>query len=844
MHFLFLGIGELSFWLQAWRGIMMLLCKLIYKLIAGLFQLFITVSRLNILSSDEIAPIYQRVTMILTIVMVFYVTFEFVKYVIQPDTFSDKEKGAGKLVYRMILVVVLIAFVPKIFSLGYQFQNRIIENQVLSKVILGKKSMDFKTYGYDFSANVLSLFYNVDEEVCGSKCSEAESLVNTNLERLRKSGDTKYLDDSLNEANKVTIDGETRQRPIINFDGLFAVVVGGFIVYILILYSIDVGTRYAQLIFLQIMSPVAIISYISPKKDGMFSKWTKQCITTYIDLFIRLAIIYFVLLIVQVLGTAYDNGNLFEGLGEISGFMKVLCYIVLVMGLLVFANKAPKMLSELLPSSGAAGIGFGLKGADRVAPMAARAIGASAGGLVGMVDKTASRAINEHRRRKKIRDERTENGLPTDRASMRQALREVRQAARNARQKFNRQRQRLEEMSNKLNNQEITREEFDEFKRNHYDKAKAELNEARSKYAKLQNDSYGALIGLQGLSAALSGLTIGVKTGFGATKVEDIGKKISETAKNIKTDELSRMQFLQEGGNATISGSVQKTITKLQQTVGIKTASEIIKDEIKTIEAHVKANDSLASMEKGVKSAQDSSEDRSGKKIESKEQKIRVINDEDVRKLNDDIGNDKNGLGITIGKGQTTSEIYSMYEAKANTLRSNADAASKEAVRMRMNKDVEGISDETIQKAQDYADSLSAQAVAAENAKEQALKHLKRYGITRTLRGDIKTENGEKIDAVLAANIDTMRQAIENARSNPSTIEYLRGKLTPEQFAAFENNNILDFDTYDAIQGILTSHTVELANINSGLNETVRAINASSATDAANATANATGGKK
>ena len=62
--------------------------------------------------------------------------------------------------------------------------------------------------------------------------------------------------------------------------------------------------------------------------------------------------------------------------------------------------------------------------------------------------------------------------------------------------------------------------------------------------------------------------------------------------------------------------------------------------------------------------------------------------------------------------GQTTSEIYSMYEAKANTLRSNADAASKEAVRMRMNKDVEGISDETIQKAQDYADSLSAQAVA------------------------------------------------------------------------------------------------------------------------------------
>ena len=60
-------------------------CNLIYWLISKLFQLFMIVSQLNILSSDEIGPIYERVTLILTIVMVFYITFEFVKYVVQPD---------------------------------------------------------------------------------------------------------------------------------------------------------------------------------------------------------------------------------------------------------------------------------------------------------------------------------------------------------------------------------------------------------------------------------------------------------------------------------------------------------------------------------------------------------------------------------------------------------------------------------------------------------------------------------------------------------------------------------------------------------------------------------------
>lgn len=930
MQFLFLGIGELPLWQQAIRGIGILLCKFIYWLISLLFQLFMTVSRLNILSSDEIGPIYQRITMILTIVMVFYITFEFVKYVVQPDTISDKEKGVGNIALKMIIVILLIAFVPKIFSMGYELQNRVIETQVFSKVILGKKGSDLNNFGGDFSANIFSLFYTVDYDVCEDQCKEAQQLIDSNLYKLRTEGSTKYLDNGINEANKVTIDGDTRQRPIINFDGFLAIVVGVFILYILALYSIDVGTRYAQLLFLQIMAPVAIMGYLTPKKDNVFSKWGKQCITTYIDLFIRLAIIYFVLLLIQVLGSAYDSGNLFEGLGNISTSLKMFTYIVLVMGLLVFANKAPKMLQELFPSSGSAGIGFGLKGSDRVAPMAARAIGTSAGGLSGMVRKTGTRLKNENARRREIKQDRLEKGLPTDRAAMRKALNADRKASKASKRNLKDRTKELEGARNKITAAEnaienakkngtyeankarldndlvkakqnfaavksggdarvsentkreleiaqknltdkkadgsydkMTKEEKDKLDnaikkaqekynaeaRNSYNQAKTDYNVAASKYAKSQNENYGAYIGLQGLGAAVSGLFTGAATGFEATKLEDIKKKIQEVSKNIKESETARIKYLQEGGGATIQASVQRTITQLQQKVGIKTASEIIKEEVKGIEAKVKVNESQASLEKSIKTAQDAIEARSEKKIKDKEQIIAVSTKEDVDKLNKAIGNDKNGSGIQIKVGQTTSQIYAMYENKATTAHAQADAANAELTKAEMN----GTATDEMRI---YAKQKEEEAGKADDNARAALKQLRNYGATRTMRGDIGKitiidEFGnlvvEKEDGLLTTNVNTLNQAIENVRNNSESVKYMQdeyalGRTDEHTYNVFINNNIRDYDEMDTIKTKFSNHASALENETSALKETVRAINESSATDAANA--NAAGGNK
>ena len=382
---------KLATWREAIRGLMAFLCNWIYSIMSFCYDLFNNISEVDILTSKDVQPIYNRITMIITIVMVFYVTFQFVKYVVQPDAMTDKEKGAGNLVYKIIIVIVLIAFVPKIFNLAYGVQKTVIKTNVISKVILGNQaSTGDANVGSAFSASVFNMFYYVDEENISETCHdgiECGSLVNLNISNLKNDGKLNSIYLGLNETDK-------NDEPLITFefDGLLAVIVGGFICYILFLYCIDVGTRWAQLLYLQLIAPIPIISYISPKKDGMFQKWVKQCTTTYIDLFLRVAIINIMLLLCDTLLKSKIAGEIAPD-GS-TKMMTTLMYVVLIMGVMLFAHKAPKMLAELFPKGGAASgnFGVGLKsGKERLAPtmstlnLGKRAVGGAAGGIAGAV---------------------------------------------------------------------------------------------------------------------------------------------------------------------------------------------------------------------------------------------------------------------------------------------------------------------------------------------------------------------------------------------------------------------------------------------------------------------------
>lgn len=349
---------------------------LIYGLIVVIFRLFTNLSQLDILSADQTNGIYQRVTMVITIVMVFYITFEFVKYVVQPDTISDKEKGVGKIGMRIVIAILLIAFIPTIFNLGMRLQNKILSTNVISKVILGQDSFDFKDAGSNFAGDVFSAFYRVDYSKCGSleECQKAQNKVDEVINLFKE-------DSGLLALVEGTWYSLSDVDDTIQYDGLLAVVFGAFILYVVFLYCIDLGVRYIQLIFLQIIAPIAAISYIVPQKDGMFQKWTKQVTTTYLDVFIRVAILYFMLLIVSILSNSLDFFEMSKNGNQINIFE----YLFVIAGLLIFVQRAPKLLEELLPfKGGAASIGYGFSGKSRFEP-----IGKTVGTMLKPVAGTA-----------------------------------------------------------------------------------------------------------------------------------------------------------------------------------------------------------------------------------------------------------------------------------------------------------------------------------------------------------------------------------------------------------------------------------------------------------------------
>lgn len=358
------------------------LCSIIYGLIVIMFNIFNSITELDFLSTDKVSGIYQRLTMIITIVMVFYITFAVVKYIVSPDTVTDKEKGAGKIVMRIVIAILLIAFIPTIFNIGYELQGRILKTNVISKVIFGQEDWDYKSAGSNFAGDTFAAFYRVNTSNCKTEadCSKAQAKVDSVIQSWKK-------DQGLWALTKANASEIVDFDNTIQFDGLLAVIFGCFVLYVLFSYNLDMVTRYIQLIFLQLMAPVAVISYIAPQKDNMLKKWAKQCATTYLDLFIRISILYFMLLIVSILSSSFDFYELSKNGQQINIFM----YILIIAGLLIFVQRAPKLIKELFPSSeGAASIGFGFNAKDRIEPLKKsintikKPIAATAGAVAGV----------------------------------------------------------------------------------------------------------------------------------------------------------------------------------------------------------------------------------------------------------------------------------------------------------------------------------------------------------------------------------------------------------------------------------------------------------------------------
>ena len=534
------------------------ICNAIYSLISILFDVFYSLANIRILNARyevngvwhdaPITIIYKRVTLLLGIIMVFYVTFQFIKYVLEPDTFSDKEKGGEKLVFKLIAVVVLMGTVPTIFDKAYDIQRLILNSHLIDKVLIGHTDTEMSSFGKSMSASVFSVFYYLDDVTSkdfdcknGITCQET---INMNISNLATTGSMPMITSGLGiEVND--------NKFAIHFDAWFAMGVGLFLCYILVLYVIDIGVRVAQLTYLQIIAPIPIISYLSPKKDGMFQKWVKQCVVTFLDVFIRLFIIYFMLLVISNINISSIGESINASVDETT---KTWVYIALILGLLLFAQKAPKLIQELFPNMGAAMGNFGLKPGDRMPALAAKAAAMGLAGASALARKTIGRTANalKHNRREKkaagIDDYKQKKKDYRRAMRNKSATKEEKKAAKEAKDKakaaykenYGGNKKKLKDAQAKY---KAAKKDGDSAK---IEEARKNLHEERDKYqtAKHKKDSItGALF-----SGVITGTATGMIQGSKAKDLKSIGSAVKSAGKAASQQVKAHSDWKEQGG--------------------------------------------------------------------------------------------------------------------------------------------------------------------------------------------------------------------------------------------------------------------------------------------------------
>lgn len=354
MNNLFFIMYERGFLWNGIRGFCSWLDLVAYTLFSWVMQLIFDIAAVSTSSvfNNFYDGIQSRIYALLAIFMLFKITISMLTYLVNPDSMNDKSQGVGKLSMRIIVsLVMLIAF-----PIAFQFLNRVQPHimEALPRVILATNtSLSADNYDAEYGGQMEQIgeqiafmtyhgvFFNTE---CGDRGEGGENDLSFGCFQYNDNTVATAVD-HINDA----ADGDSDHYrydyfPIVGF--VTAIVM----TLILLGYAVDVSIRVFKLIILQVIAPIPIISYMDPKssKDGAFNKWVKMVISVWLDLFIKLGIIYFVMLVISELISSQVISNLTRELFGNNGPRGGLVLIALIVGLLFFAKDAPKFIADAM----------------------------------------------------------------------------------------------------------------------------------------------------------------------------------------------------------------------------------------------------------------------------------------------------------------------------------------------------------------------------------------------------------------------------------------------------------------------------------------------------------------
>lgn len=139
----------------------------------------------------------------------------------------------------------------------------------------------------------------------------------------------------------------------INYSALISTIAGLIALYVLFSFCIDLGLRAAKLAYFQMIAPIPILFKIVPKGGKVFDTWLKKVTSTFFEVFVRIFIIYFVIYLICKLPDLSGDfwGNSLTG-DVPDGAIALLARAFILLGLIVFAKQAPKLIGEMFGING------------------------------------------------------------------------------------------------------------------------------------------------------------------------------------------------------------------------------------------------------------------------------------------------------------------------------------------------------------------------------------------------------------------------------------------------------------------------------------------------------------
>ena len=361
------------------RNISMIIDGVAFGLLDVVYRLFFRVTTLDIISNEVILKFYGRIQLIIGVFMMFQLTLIILKGIMNPDSFMDSKTGGFNLITRISLALVMFALIIPInienpqneyqkqinnngllFGTLYSLQYRLLKNNTVGRLVLGTDattstdpddSSRLTSASRIFTSTIVKTFYriNLKDDVTEAEDGTTPDANESNWmckasewhsEEYQKADVNPESVIEMGMSDTCTVGG--KERYAIAYSGFISFIAGFFFVFLFLSFTIEVAIRAIKLAILRLIAPIPIISYMDPKgsKDGAFNAWVKTLTTTYLDLFIRLAVIHFVLYVIEGL----IKGGIVMGDGRV----RALATIIIIAGLLIFAKDAPKFFKQAL----------------------------------------------------------------------------------------------------------------------------------------------------------------------------------------------------------------------------------------------------------------------------------------------------------------------------------------------------------------------------------------------------------------------------------------------------------------------------------------------------------------